>query len=305
MKILVTGGAGFIGSHVAEAYLAEGHNVVIVDDMSMGYAANIPSGATFHEMDIRSEAFSDLVREGAFDAINHHAAHMELRVSVDKPVHDADVNVLGSIRLLEAARRSGVGHVILASTCAVLGEFITLPATEDHPTVPIAPYGVSKRAMELYADYYRITHGLSVTTLRYTNVYGPRQNPNGESGVIAIFLERFLNGRVPTIHGDGTQERDYIHVHDVARANRAALEHRLNGVFHVCTNTAASVNDVVHHLRTALGTNAAVEHGPAKAGDPARTRASHAKFSDATGWEPETTLEQGILSTTAWFQQRT
>lgn len=302
MKILVTGGAGFIASHVAEVYLGAGHEVVIVDDLSMGYRKNLPDGARFVEMSITDDAFADFVIAEKFDAINHHAAHMELRVSVDKPVHDASINVLGSLRLLEAARLSGVSHVILASTTAVLGEFVDMPATENHPVRPIAPYGVSKRAMELYADYERITHGMSITTLRYTNVYGPRQNPHGESGVIAIFLEKFMKGATPTIHGDGTQERDYIHVHDVAAANLAVLEQRVQGTYHVCRNSAASVNEVVNALRSAMGQNFEVYHGPAKPGDPARTRGSHAALTQITGWRPLIELEQGIRQTVEWFQ---
>ena len=304
MKILVTGGAGFIGSHVAEAYLRAGHEVVIVDDLSMGFRSNLPDGARFVELSITDDAFADFIIAEKFDAINHHAAHMELRVSVEKPVHDATINVLGSLRLLEAARASGVGHVILASTTAVLGEFVDMPATEEHPVRPIAPYGVSKRAMELYAEYERVTHGMSITTLRYTNVYGPRQNPRGESGVIAIFLEKFLNGQVPTIHGDGMQERDYIHVHDVAAANLAALKAKLQGTFHICRNSAASVNDVVAALRSALNGAHQVHHGPAKAGDPARTRGSHDLFTRATGWVPEIELGEGILQTVAWFSRQ-
>jgi UDP-glucose 4-epimerase len=304
VKILVTGGAGFIGSHVAEAYLSLGHTVDIIDNLSMGYVENVPPGATFHNMDITSEACTDLIMTGGYDAINHHAAHMELRVSVDKPVHDAGINILGSLRIFEAARKSGVKHVVTASTTAVLGEFVELPADETHPIRPIAPYGVSKRAMEIYAEYERIVHGLSITILRYTNVYGPRQNPHGESGVIAIFLEKFLNNQVPTIHGDGSQERDYIHVDDVARANVAALEHQLQGTYHVCRNGAASVNDVVTALRKALGHEYPVHNGPAKAGDPAKTRGSHARLTSATGWSPQVDLDEGIFQTTAWFTGR-
>jgi UDP-glucose 4-epimerase len=270
----------------------------------MGFRSNLPDGARFVELSITDDAFADFIIAEKFDAINHHAAHMELRVSVEKPVHDATINVLGSLRLLEAARASGVGHVILASTTAVLGEFVDMPATEEHPVRPIAPYGVSKRAMELYAEYERVTHGMSITTLRYTNVYGPRQNPRGESGVIAIFLEKFLNGQVPTIHGDGMQERDYIHVHDVAAANLAALKAKLQGTFHICRNSAASVNDVVAALRSALNGAHQVHHGPAKAGDPARTRGSHDLFTRATGWVPEIELGEGILQTVAWFSRQ-
>lgn len=301
MKILVTGGAGFIGSHIAEAYLRAGHTVDIVDDLSMGYMTNVPQGATFHNIDITTDACTDLIMNGAYDVINHHAAHMELRVSVEKPVHDAGINILGSLRIFEAARRSGVKHVIAASTTAVLGEFVDIPADETHLVRPIAPYGVSKRAMEIYAEYEHIVHGLSTTILRYTNVYGPRQNPHGESGVIAIFLEKFLNNETPTIHGDGSQERDYIHVADVASANLAALERRPQGTYHVCRNSAASVNDVVTALRGALGGTYPVHHGPAKAGDPAKTRGTHEAFTRVTGWEPKVGLDEGIFATARWF----
>lgn len=304
MKVLVTGGAGFIGSHVADAFLAAGEDVVIVDNLSMGRRENVPQGARFVEMDITTDAFTSFLLDEKFDHINHHAAHMELRVSVDKPVHDATVNILGSIRVLDGARRSGVKHLTLASSTAVLGEFVHIPAAEDHPVQPIAPYGVSKRAMELYAEYERLTHGMSITTLRYTNVYGPRQNPHGESGVIAIFLEKFLAGQTPTIHGDGLQERDYIHVSDVALANLIAFEQRVQGTYHICANSAASVLDVVGNLRSALGTECPVHHGPAKAGDPAKTRGSHDAFTARTGWRPIVPLEEGISTTVAWFQDR-
>lgn len=304
MKILVTGGAGFIGSHIAETYLEDGHDVVVADNLSMGTLDNVPSGARFVELDVTTDAFTDFVLAEKFDVINHHAAHMELRVSVDQPMYDASINILGSLRLLEAARHSGVQHVILASTMSVLGELVCLPATEDHPVRPIAPYGVSKCAMELYANYERIVHGMNITVLRYTNVYGPRQNPNGESGVIAIFLEKFLNGAVPTIHGDGFQERDYVHVHDVACANLAALITRAQGTYHVCSNSATSVNDVVQMLRIALSIEGAVHYGPAKSGDPASTRGSHAGFTALTAWRPLTPLEEGIKATADWFRSR-
>lgn len=304
MKILVTGGAGFIGSHVAEAFVAQGEDVVVADNLSMGRRENVPAGARFVEMDITSDAFTQFILDERFDHINHHAAHMELRVSVERPVHDAEVNILGSIRVLDAARRSGVQHVTLASSTAVLGEFVDIPATEEHPVRPIAPYGVSKRAMELYADYERLSHGMSIATLRYTNVYGPRQNPHGESGVIAIFLEKFLAGQMPTIHGDGLQERDYIHVSDVALANSIAVKQRVQGTFHICANSAASVLDVVAHLRSALATPCTVHHGPAKPGDPARTRGSHEAYTARTGWSPVVELSNGIHSTVEWFRER-
>lgn len=301
MKVLVTGGAGFIGSHVAEAHLQRGDDVVVIDDLSTGREENVPHGARFIKMDITSSEIRTLFEQERFDVLNHHAAHMELRVSVEKPMHDATVNILGSINLFEAARATGVQHTVIASTGAVLGVQTMFPADESHPTRPIAPYGVSKRSMELYADYYRVTHGMSISVLRYTNVYGPRQNPFGESGVIAIFLDRFIKGQVATIHGAGDQVRDYIHASDVARANVLAAEHRLNDTYMICADSEASVLDVVSALRTALDGRGEVVHGPAKAGDPPRTRGSYQKFAKATGWKPQIALDEGIFTTTKWF----
>lgn len=301
MKVLVTGGAGFIGSHVAEAHLRRGDEVVVIDDLSTGREANVPNGARFIKMDITSPDVDELFKQERFDILNHHAAHMELRVSVEKPIHDATVNILGSIRLLEAARATGVQHTVIASTGAVLGAQTVFPADETHPANPIAPYGVSKRAMELYANYYRVTHGMSISVLRYTNVYGPRQNPYGESGVIAIFLDKFIKGQVATIHGAGDQVRDYIHASDVARANVLSAEHRLNDTYMVCANSEASVLEVVEALRSALDGRGEVVHGPAKAGDPPRTRGSFDKIAAATGWRPQIGLTEGILETANWF----
>jgi len=302
MKVLVTGGAGFIGSHIAEAYVAKGHTVVVVDDLSTGNIDNIPNGARFEQMSITSDAFDALCDAERFDLINHHAAHMELRVSVDKPLHDANVNILGSIRVLEAARRNGVKHCVVASTAAVLGDFVHIPADESHPTRPIAPYGVSKLAVEYYVNYYRTSHGMSISTLRYTNVYGPRQNPFGESGVIGIFLHKFLNGETATIHGDGTQVRDYIYVSDVVGANLAAAEQQLNGTYMICANSETSVNQVVEMLRNALEILCVVANGPAKVGDPARTRGTHELFTSTSGWAPQVGINAGISMTTMYFR---
>lgn len=301
MKVLVTGGAGFIGSHIAEEHLRRGDEVVVVDNFSTGRRENVPSGARIVEMDITSSNVRELFDAEQFDLVNHHAAHMELRVSVEKPAHDATVNIVGSINVFESALRTNRPHVILASTSAVVGEMTVFPADEQHPTRPIAPYGVSKRAVELYADYYRMTHGLSVTVFRYTNVYGPRQNPFGESGVMAIFLHRSLQGETCTIHGDGEQRRDYIYVSDVAQANVIAAMERLNDTFMICTSTEASVNDVVRYLEESLGRPLDVVHGPAKAGDPPRTVGTYAKFSQLTGWEPRIDIASGIRATVHSF----
>ncbi|NQW30061.1 MAG: NAD-dependent epimerase/dehydratase family protein [Ignavibacteria bacterium] len=303
MKILVTGGAGFIGSHISEAYAAQGHEVVSVDNLSTGKIENVPSGVRLEKIDITSSDFDDFMQKEKFEVVNHHAAHMELRVSVERPVHDAQSNILGSLRVLQNAYKFGVRHTVLASSCAVLGELHTFPATEEHTTVPISPYGCSKLAMEIYAQYFRIVHGLSVSTLRYTNVYGPKQNPNGESGVIAIFLQKFLDGKVATIHGEGNQIRDYIHVKDVASANILATEKMLQGTYFVCSGEETSVNRVVELLIASVEVNAEVERGPAMPGDPPRIVCSPSKFQTLTGWSNKTTLDIGIRETTEWFQK--
>ncbi len=301
MKILVTGGAGFIGSHIAEVYAKRGHDVVAVDNLSTGKIENIPAGVRFENIDVTSEELDQLMKVEKFDAVNHHAAHMELRVSVEKPLLDANSNVLGSLRLLHNSYLFGVKHVIVASTCAVLGELQSFPADETHAVVPISPYGCSKLAMEQYAHYYRTVHGLSVTTLRYTNVYGPKQNPNGESGVIAIFVQRFIEGREAVIHGVGNQIRDYIHVDDVAEANLMALNKQLNDTYFVCSGEEQTVNEIVSKLNAGMHDAIKVVHGPPKPGDPPRVACSPSKFHKATGWVAKVRLDVGLLQTTEWF----
>ncbi|MBU3741399.1 MAG: NAD-dependent epimerase/dehydratase family protein [Candidatus Kapabacteria bacterium] len=305
MKVLVTGGAGFIGSYVAAAHLRAGHHVVVVDDLSSGREENIPEGATFERIDITSDALDALMDRERFDIVNHHAAHMELRVSVERPLHDAEVNLLGSLRLLEASRRNAVQHVVLASTGgAIYGEQDYYPADESHPVRPMSPYAISKRSMELYADYYRSVHGLSSTVLRYTNVYGPRQNPYGEAGVIAIFLNKWLTGEVPVVNGDGTQTRDYVHAEDVAHANMLAATHRLQGIYNCSTGIETSLNDLIAMLQADLGSVRQLSHGPAKLGELPRSSATAARLQAATGWTPAYALRDGIRQTTAWFVDR-
>jgi UDP-glucose 4-epimerase len=305
VKVCVTGGAGFIGSWVADAYLEDGHEVVIVDNMSTGVLANVPAGARLVEMDVTSQAFDALAEQEAFDVINHHAAHIELRVSVTNPMLDAQANVLGSIRVLEAARRTGVKHVVLASSGGALyGEQEVFPADESHPIRPTSPYGVAKRAMELYGEYYARMHGLLVTSLRYTNVYGPRQNPFGEAGVVAIFLEKCLNDEPCIVNGEGNQKRDYIYVSEVACANLAVTKAKIGGAFNVATGVETDVNGIVDALGRSLGKTLNIQRGPAKAGDLPRNVCTSERLSQATGWKSQLGVEQGIERTVAWFQDR-
>lgn len=305
MKICVTGGAGFIGSHVAEAYINAGHDVVILDDLSTGKEENIPQGATFIKCDITTDDLRSIFERERFDVLNHHAANMELRVSVEDPAHDARINILGTVRLLDAAHRTGVGHIVFASTGGgIYGVQHYYPADEQHPIRPLSPYGVAKRSVELYLDYYRAVYGLTSTALRYTNVYGPRQNPFGEAGVIAIFLERMLSGRASIINGDGEQRRDYVHVRDVARANVLVTERRLDGVYNVSTGIETSVNRIVALLQASIASTAPIEHGPAKTGDLARNVCTAAALEAATGWRPTVDVENGIAETASWFRVR-
>jgi UDP-glucose 4-epimerase len=305
MKVLVTGGAGFIGSHVADAYAERGAEVVVFDNLSSGKRDFVHESARLVVGDVTTEALDELISTEHFDLICHFAAHMELRASVEKPVFDANTNVLGSVRLMDAARRSGVRHIVLASTNAVYGQQVTYPADESHPINPISPYGVSKLAMEQYARYFRAQYGITISTLRYSTVYGPRQNPNGESGVVAIFLQKFLKGAQATVHGDGEQTRDYLHVADVVRATVAAADVALNGEFVVAAGTEVSVNALVQFIQRSLGFPVNVVHGAAKAGDPRRTLGNHAAFTRATGWKPSVPIKEGITSTTQWFVRET
>lgn len=304
MKICVTGGAGFIGSHVAELFLSEGHDVVVVDNFSTGKESNIPSGARVERIDITTDEVDMLFQRERFDAVNHQAGHLELRTSVLKPIYDAEVNVVGSLRVLDAAQRSGVRNMVLASSAGgVYGAQEQYPATEDDEEHPMSPYGVAKRAMELYAQYYDSLGTMKTVSLRYTNVYGPRQNPFGEAGVIGIVLERWLTGRSAIVHGDGDQRRDYVHVTDVARANSLVLRHDLDGIYNVCTNTETSVNDLVAEMQKSLdGIPTPVTYGPPKAGDPARGVASFERLKRATGWEPTIGLAEGLKETALWFR---
>jgi len=306
MKVLVTGGAGFIGSHVVDAYVAGGHEVVIVDDLSTGKRENLNAAARFHQLDIQDPRMVELIRDERPAVLNLHAAQMDVRRSVADPLFDARVNVLGTINCLEGARKANVRRVIFVSSGgAVYGEQSTFPAPEDHPTNPVSPYGVSKRAGELYAFFYQAEYQLPFTALRYANVYGPRQDPHGEAGVVAIFAGRMLRGEPVTVNGDGKQTRDYVFVGDVARANVLALDRTCTGPMNIGTGIETDVNTLARLLLEATGSRSTVTHGPTKAGEQRRSVVDARRAAEVLGWRPEMPLAEGLAGTVAWFRGRT
>jgi UDP-glucose 4-epimerase len=303
-KVLVTGGAGFIGSHVADAYLAAGDEVWIVDDLSSGELQNVPDGAHFVEADIRDPEIRNLFREVRFDLVNHHAAQIDVRVSVLDPSKDAGINLLGLLNITEAAIKVGTQRVVFVSSGGVVyGEPEQIPTPEDAPKLPLSPYGVTKLGGELYLHYYRRIRGLEYVALRYSNVFGPRQDPHGEAGVVAIFCNRLLRGEPLTIFGDGEQTRDYVYVKDVVAANMWASSASLgNGegldvrAFNVGTGVGTSVNRLADVLEKIAERRLPRDHQPERPGelrhstlDPGLIR-SH-------GWAPKYTLEQGLRET--------
>ena len=305
MRILVTGGAGFIGSHLAEAFLAAGHDVAVLDNLSSGHREQVPAGARFHHFDIRSEEAARVVAYEKPEVLCHHAAQMNVRHSVEDPAFDADVNVIGFLRLLEAARKAGTPLVTFASSGGtVYGDVESLPTVEEHATVPVCPYGVSKLTGEHYLEYYRRTYGIRYVALRYANVYGPRQDPHGEAGVIAIFSRALLAGRGARIFGDGLQTRDYVFVGDVVRANLAALDSAWCGPVNIGTGIETNVVELHARLRRVTGCDAAPEHAAAKDGEVRRSVLSCERAARVLGWKPSVDLDRGLAATVDFFRSR-
>jgi len=312
-RALVTGGAGFIGSHVADQLLAAGYDVEIVDNLSSGRRENVPAGATFHHLDIGSVEAATLVREGRFDVLCHLAAQIDVRRSVDDPGYDARVNIIGSLNLLEAVRAGAHGtRVVFSSTGgAIYGDFVPVPCVEDMPKDPESPYGIAKLSVELYMAYYARVHGIATVALRYSNVYGPRQDPHGEAGVVAIFCNRILKGEPLTVFGDGSQTRDYVYAGDVARANVAAATVPLPPqrqvdvrAFNIGTGRETSVIDLAATLQRAAGTNVPVHNAPPRPGELPRSAVSNAKAVRDLGWSPTVSLEDGLRETFTYFATR-
>jgi len=302
--VCVTGGAGFIGSHVADALVSRGHRVIILDDLSSGRRSNVPAGAELVVLDVRSREAAELLVDRGVEILVHHAAQMDVRRSVEDPRFDADVNILGLLNLLEAARRGRVRQIVLASTGgAIYGEQDAFPAGEDHPVRPLSPYGVAKLASERYLYFYHCQYGLDATCLRYANVYGPRQNPHGEAGVVAIFLHKLLAGEQPVINGDGLQTRDYVFVGDVVNANLAAIGRPGFGIYNVGTGIETDVNTLFGHLHRAIGSGPAAAHGPGKPGEQLRSSISSALLERELGVAVSTPLADGLARTAAWFRE--
>lgn len=304
MKIIVTGGAGFIASHIADAYLERGHDVHIFDDLSTGHKDNLNPKATFHTIDIADAKAARLLEEIKPDALSHHAAQMDVRHSVADPTFDARVNIIGFINLLEGCKNAGVKKVIFASSGgAVYGEQELFPAPESHVTQPASPYGVSKRAGELYLSYYHQAHGLPYIALRYANVYGPRQSSQGEAGVVAIFLSLLLAGKTPLINGDGKQTRDYVYVGDVVEANLAALESSYVGPINIGTGIETDVVAIFKSLRDAVGSRVKARHGPAKPGEQRRSCLDNRHAGQVLDWRPQFALADGLRRTAEYYRE--
>jgi UDP-glucose 4-epimerase len=305
MRILVTGGAGFIGSHVVDAYIDAGHDVIVVDDLSTGKRESLHPRARFIPADIQDPAVRQLIVSEKIEVVNHHAAQMDVRRSVADPLFDARVNILGLLNVLEGAREAGVKKVIFASSGGtVYGEQEVFPASEEHPTCPISPYGVSKRSGEHYLYFYSVEYGIPYIALRYANVYGPRQDPHGEAGVVAIFTLRFLSGGQPVINGDGKQTRDYVFVKDVARANLMALQVAYSGPLNIGTSIETDVNQLFGHLRTLTNSSLPEVHGPAKPGEQQRSVLAWTCAAEVLGWRPEVSLADGLRQTVEYFRSR-
>ncbi|MEA3249927.1 MAG: GDP-mannose 4,6-dehydratase [Patescibacteria group bacterium] len=301
--VIVTGGAGFIGSHVVDELTDRGFKVHVVDDLSTGFRSHVNRKAKLHILDIRSDRFSNLVKRLKPASVVHLAAHIDLRRSVEEPRYDADINIIGGLNVLEACRDAGVRHLVFASSAAVYGNTKKLPASESLPTAPNSPYGISKAVFEDYLRFAQDTYDIKCVSLRFANVYGPRQSVQGEAGVVAIFLSRLLSGNDAVINGDGGQTRDFIYVGDVARMVVIAVSRSLSGVYNVSTGKESSVNRLYREICSVSGIKRRAVRGPAKAGDERRVSLSPAKAKRSLRWKPKVSLKEGIQKTYDWWRK--
>jgi UDP-glucose 4-epimerase len=306
MRILVTGGAGFIGSHIVDAYIEAGHSVAVVDDLSTGHREQVHPRARFYQADVtKAEELARIFASERPEVVSHQAAQKSVRLSVENPAADANINIIGTLHLLELCRRSGVAHVLLASTGgAIYGDAELIPTPEEAPAWPISPYGIAKLTVEHYLYYYQHQYGLTYTALRYANVYGPRQDPHGEAGVVAIFVERLLAGETPVIYGGGTQTRDYVYVGDVAAANRRALETRAAGAYNVGTGIETTVNELYAALTEAVGVSRPAEYAAPRPGEQRRSALDARRAAETLDWRPRVSLPEGVRRTVDHFRSK-
>lgn len=304
-KILVTGGAGFIASNLSDRLIAEGHEVVIIDNLSTGFRKNINKKAKFYKIDIRnSKKLDEIFAKENPDFVDHHAAQMDVRKSIENPVYDAEVNILGSINILEKCRKYKVKKVVYISTGgAVYGEPEYFPVNEKHPINPVCHYGVSKHTVEHYLFLYNYLYGLNFTVLRYPNVFGPRQNPHGEAGVNAIFIRKMLSGETPVIYGDGEQLRDYIYVSDIVEANISALTKGDKGFYNIGSGIGVSVNQIYSILQKIIDFPGKAKYAPARLGEINRIFIDGSLAGRELGWYPKVSFEEGLKRTTEWFKK--
>jgi len=305
MKILVTGGAGFIGSWVAEGFINLGHNVVIVDNLSSGLESNIPRGAKFYPMDINAPEIERVFAEEKFDIVDHHAAQVDLLKSIDNPEKDIESNLLGTLRLLEHSVKYGVKKFIFASSGgAIYNEILGLPSTEELEYFPPSPYGINKLAAEKYIQYFHRMHGLGYIVLRYSNVYGPRQGLSAESGVVSIFTQRMLSNQAISIYGDGNQTRDFLYVEDAVRANTMALNSEIVGVFNISTNKQTSIKELFSYLKALTGYSGFPEYTEGRVGEVKHSWLSNEKAKQVLNFEPIFDLKTGLKRTIEYYRSR-
>lgn len=305
MRALVTGGAGFIASHVSDTLLENGHDVVIVDNLVTGKRENLPAAARFHQIDVRDPRLAEVFEAEQPDIVFHHAAQMDVRKSVADPRYDADVNLLGTLNLLECCRAHRTGKVVYAGTGgAMFGEAAYLPVDEKHPVLPISPYGVSKHTVEHYLYAYEANFGLDFTVLRYPNVYGPRQDPHGEAGVVAIFSLQLLNGETPRIFGDGSKTRDYCFVGDIVEANMLAIERGSGGLFNIGRGIEVSDRQVFEAVRDAVGVDTEPEYAPTRPGEVEHIALDATLARETLGWEWRVDLADGVGRAVEFYRER-
>lgn len=304
MKVLLTGGAGFIGSHVADLLTEAGHNVVIIDDMSSGKVENVPQTASLYKVSILDQKIKEIFNNEAPEVVIHHAAQISVRCSVEDPFNDLEINIRGTVNLLQEAVRNKVKKFIFASTGgAIYGEHDYFPADENHPPRPLSPYGIGKLAAEKYLYFYYNTYGLKYVALRYSNVFGPRQDPHGEAGVVAIFVLKMLKNEQPVINGTGEQTRDYVFVKDVARANLLALNRDIVGEINIATGKETTVNQISAYLKKLTRAKTPEKHGPQLPGEQFRCVLSWEKAKKELNWQPQVSLENGLQQTVQYFQE--